>query len=219
MLVHQRVNPFRRPAGNSPGYTASRWTLSCSRWAAAARCSRCSRSSLAALWAASARGDDGDDDEPVWRDRLMQASNLQWILSKKGNIQYTVLQNVGSANSHDSFPSNIGHPWSSMVRLGLGSLGIPARRACFVGTCCQPSSATCQEAKPSNHPTGSHWMLCIVCMATFLHRPARSDLPHLTGHGSDLFFSVWISIHRLGHLNNDSTTRRPDTSTKAVHHH
>mmetsp|Transcript_15566 Transcript_15566/g.26402 ORF Transcript_15566/g.26402 Transcript_15566/m.26402 type:complete len:332 (-) Transcript_15566:187-1182(-) len=32
--------------------TASRWTLSCSRWAAAARCSRCSRSSLAALCAA-----------------------------------------------------------------------------------------------------------------------------------------------------------------------
>ena len=43
-------------------------------------------------------------------------------------------------------------------------------------------------------------MVCIVCMATFLHRPAISDLPHLTGHGSDLFFSVGISIDRLGHL-------------------
>lgn len=70
-----------------------------------------------------------------------------------------------------------GHP------LGLGSLGIPARRACFVGTCCQPSSATCQEAKLKP----SHWI-------------QLDGVPHLTGHGSDLFFGVWISIDRLGHL-------------------
>ena len=106
------------PWWNSPGYTASRWTLSCSRWAAAARCSRCSRSSLAALWAASARG--------MMEMMMNQCEGIDWCKQATYNefwvkreifsiwfIDVYCIQNVGSANSQDGSPSNIGHPWSS----------------------------------------------------------------------------------------------------------
>ena len=82
-----------------------------------------------------------------------------------------------------------GHP----LGLGLGSLGIPARRACFVGTCCQPSSATCQEAKLEP----SHWI-----PLDGVHSVHGHFSPPSRNMGMDQYLLIpflvgWTSIYQL----------------------